>query len=167
MKISPLPKDADALVTFAESIATALAEKQEQLGIATEAEVPLRAAIALIPLIASLLYVRGTARWVRGMDELHRRVALENLAAAFPRRSAADADASGGSRPDAVHSGDFLFRHPLWRSHGQFRHDCLRTPASSRILRCESAAPAPGHLCTQPAKFLCIQYAGGSARRRR
>ena len=46
MKISPLPKDADALVTFAESIATALAEKQEQLGIATEAEVPLRAAIA-------------------------------------------------------------------------------------------------------------------------
>jgi hypothetical protein len=46
MKISALPKDADALVTFAESIATALAEKQEQLGIATEVEAPLRAAIA-------------------------------------------------------------------------------------------------------------------------
>ena len=46
MKISALPKDADALVTFAESIATALAEKQEQLGIATEVEAPLRTAIA-------------------------------------------------------------------------------------------------------------------------
>src|SRR4030095_14021665 len=38
----------------------------------------LRAVIALIPLIASLLYVRSTARWVRGMDELHRRIALED-----------------------------------------------------------------------------------------
>ena len=37
----------------------------------------LRAVIALIPLIAASLYVRSTARWVRGMDELHRRVALE------------------------------------------------------------------------------------------
>jgi hypothetical protein len=46
MKASALPKDADALITFAESIATALAERQEQLGIATEAEAPLRAAIA-------------------------------------------------------------------------------------------------------------------------
>lgn len=36
-----------------------------------------RAVIALIPLMASLLYVRSTARWVRGMDELHRRIALE------------------------------------------------------------------------------------------
>ena len=42
MNISPLPKDADALVAFAESIATALSEKQEQLGIATEIEAPLR-----------------------------------------------------------------------------------------------------------------------------
>jgi len=39
----------------------------------------LRAVIALIPLMASLLYVRSTARWVRGMDELHRRVVLEAL----------------------------------------------------------------------------------------
>ena len=46
MKISALPKDADALVAFAESIATALAEKQEQLGITTEVEAPLRSAIA-------------------------------------------------------------------------------------------------------------------------
>ena len=46
MKTGALPKDADGLVAFAESIATALAEKQEQLGIATEAEAPLRAAIA-------------------------------------------------------------------------------------------------------------------------
>jgi hypothetical protein len=37
----------------------------------------LRAVIGLIPLMASLLYVRSTARWVRGMDELHRRIALE------------------------------------------------------------------------------------------
>src|SRR5213594_406506 len=37
----------------------------------------LRTVIALIPLLASLLYVRSTARWVRGMDELHRRIALE------------------------------------------------------------------------------------------
>jgi len=33
--------------------------------------------IALIPLITTLLYVRSTARWVRGMNELHRRIALE------------------------------------------------------------------------------------------
>jgi hypothetical protein len=37
----------------------------------------LRAVIALLPLIATSLYVRSIARWVRGMDELHRRVALE------------------------------------------------------------------------------------------
>jgi hypothetical protein len=37
----------------------------------------LRAVIALFPLMASLLYMRSTARWVRGMDELHRRIALE------------------------------------------------------------------------------------------
>lgn len=37
----------------------------------------LRTAIALFPLIATLLYVRSTARWIRGMDELHRRLVLE------------------------------------------------------------------------------------------
>jgi hypothetical protein len=36
-----------------------------------------RVVIILIPLIATLLYVRSTARWVRGMDELHRRIVLE------------------------------------------------------------------------------------------
>ena len=36
-----------------------------------------RLAIAVIPLIATLLYVRSTARWVRGMDELHRHVVVE------------------------------------------------------------------------------------------
>jgi hypothetical protein len=36
----------------------------------------LRLLIALIPLAASLLYVRGIAQWIRGMDELHRRVTL-------------------------------------------------------------------------------------------
>ena len=37
----------------------------------------LRVVIALIPLITALLYVRSTAQSVRGMDELHRRIALE------------------------------------------------------------------------------------------
>src|SRR5262245_51129900 len=37
----------------------------------------LKAVLALLPLLASMLYVRSTARWVRGMDELHRRVVLE------------------------------------------------------------------------------------------
>lgn len=46
MKTSPLPKDADALLAFAESIATALSETQSLLGIASEIEAPLRAAIA-------------------------------------------------------------------------------------------------------------------------
>jgi len=46
MKTSPLPKEPDALVAFAESIATALSEKQQLLGVATEIEAPLRAAIA-------------------------------------------------------------------------------------------------------------------------
>ena len=41
--------------------------------------VALRAVIALIPLIATLLYVRSAARWVRGMDELYRRIALESF----------------------------------------------------------------------------------------
>jgi hypothetical protein len=36
----------------------------------------LRLLIALLPLAASLFYVRGIAKWIRGMDELHRRVTL-------------------------------------------------------------------------------------------
>lgn len=34
----------------------------------------LRTAVALIPLVASLLRVRSLMRWVRGMDELQRRI---------------------------------------------------------------------------------------------
>jgi hypothetical protein len=34
----------------------------------------LRLVIALVPLAASLLWVRSVAVWVRGMDELHRRI---------------------------------------------------------------------------------------------
>jgi hypothetical protein len=37
----------------------------------------LRTVVALLPLLATSLYVRSIARWVRGMDELHRRIALE------------------------------------------------------------------------------------------
>jgi hypothetical protein len=36
----------------------------------------LRIVIALLPLVASLLYVRGVVRWIRGMDELHRQISL-------------------------------------------------------------------------------------------
>jgi hypothetical protein len=32
--------------------------------------------VVLIPLAAGLLYVRSTARWIRGMDELHRYITL-------------------------------------------------------------------------------------------
>lgn len=38
--------------------------------------VALRAVIALIPWAASLLWVRSVAGWIRGMDELHRRITL-------------------------------------------------------------------------------------------
>jgi hypothetical protein len=33
-----------------------------------------RAVVAMAPLMASLLYVRSLARWIGGMDEMHRRV---------------------------------------------------------------------------------------------
>jgi hypothetical protein len=36
----------------------------------------LRLFIVLVPLIATALYVRGLAGWIRGLDELHRRVVL-------------------------------------------------------------------------------------------
>jgi hypothetical protein len=36
----------------------------------------LRAVVVMIPLAAGLLYVRSTARWIRGMDELHRYITL-------------------------------------------------------------------------------------------
>ena len=37
----------------------------------------LRAVVELFPLLASLLWARSMARWIRGMDELHRRIMLE------------------------------------------------------------------------------------------
>jgi hypothetical protein len=39
--------------------------------------VMLRSAVALSPLLPSLLYVRSIARWIGGMDELQRRIQLE------------------------------------------------------------------------------------------
>jgi len=39
--------------------------------------VGLRATIELVPLLAALLWVRSMARWMRGMDELNRRITLE------------------------------------------------------------------------------------------
>ena len=39
--------------------------------------VGLRAFIVLSPLLPSLLYVRSISRWIRGMDELQRRIQLE------------------------------------------------------------------------------------------
>src|SRR5438046_401424 len=43
---NPLPEDADALVALAESIATVLSEKHNELGISTDIEALLRASIA-------------------------------------------------------------------------------------------------------------------------
>ena len=39
----------------------------------------LKAVLALTPLIPSLLWLRSIAKWVRGMDELHRRITREAL----------------------------------------------------------------------------------------
>jgi hypothetical protein len=39
--------------------------------------VMLRAIIELVPLLAGLLWARSMARWIRGMDELHRRITIE------------------------------------------------------------------------------------------
>lgn len=39
--------------------------------------VALRSIIVLAPLLPALLWVRSVARWIRGMDELYRRVSLE------------------------------------------------------------------------------------------
>ena len=39
--------------------------------------VALRAFVVLSPLLPSLLYVRSISRWIRGMDELQRRIQLE------------------------------------------------------------------------------------------
>src|SRR5678815_1336473 len=41
--------------------------------------VSLRAAIAVAPFLAILLWVRSLAQWIRGMDELHRRLMLSAI----------------------------------------------------------------------------------------
>jgi hypothetical protein len=38
--------------------------------------IAVRTLVALIPFLALLLWVRSLARWIRGMDELHRRITL-------------------------------------------------------------------------------------------
>src|SRR3954464_14400674 len=38
--------------------------------------IAVRALVALVPFVLLLLWVRSLARWVRGMDELHRRITL-------------------------------------------------------------------------------------------
>jgi hypothetical protein len=47
----------------------------------SEWPIALRAGIALVPILASLLWTRSVIQWMRGMDELQRRITLE--AAAF------------------------------------------------------------------------------------
>jgi hypothetical protein len=39
--------------------------------------VVIRAIIELLPMFISLLWIRDVARWIRGMDELYRRIMLE------------------------------------------------------------------------------------------
>jgi len=40
-------------------------------------DVAQRAIIVVVPLLISLLWARSFARWIRGMDEMHRRITLE------------------------------------------------------------------------------------------
>jgi hypothetical protein len=47
------------------------------LSLPREWSVAQRATIAMVPLLISLLWVRDFVRWVRGMDEMHRRLTLE------------------------------------------------------------------------------------------
>jgi hypothetical protein len=63
MKVSPLPEDADALIAFAEAIATVLSEKKEELGVSTELEGLLRASIASATVaVSSYLFVIACAK---------------------------------------------------------------------------------------------------------
>ncbi len=41
---------------------------------------PLRVAVALLPLLSGLLYVRTLWRWMRGLDEMQRRIQFEAVA---------------------------------------------------------------------------------------
>lgn len=40
-------------------------------------DVALRALVAVLPFIAVFLWMRALSRWIRGMDELHRRIVME------------------------------------------------------------------------------------------
>src|ERR1017187_1050626 len=40
--------------------------------------VVIRTIVELLPMFISLLWIRDVARWIRGMDELHRRIMLES-----------------------------------------------------------------------------------------
>jgi len=50
----------------------------------TKLPLPVRAAVAILPLIPSLGYVRCVVRMFRQVDELQRRIQLESLGFAFP-----------------------------------------------------------------------------------
>jgi hypothetical protein len=60
---------------FVAVVVALLSRSVSQRGVAKG--VTLRALVALSPLLPSLLYVRSIARWIRGMDELQRRIQLE------------------------------------------------------------------------------------------
>jgi hypothetical protein len=44
--------------------------------VVNEWPIAVRAVVALTPFLALLLWVRSLTRWIRGMDELHRRITL-------------------------------------------------------------------------------------------
>ena len=85
-----LPEDADALVGFAEAIATVLSEKDEELGISRDVEALLRASIAAATfaidsyaavvaggkksLLAHRCMAEAKRRCYRSVDQLRRRV---------------------------------------------------------------------------------------------
>jgi len=90
MKPNPLPQDADALVAFAEAVATVLSEKRDQLGISMDIEALLRASIAAATfainaylamaagarksLVAQAYLAEAKTRCDRSVEQLRRRV---------------------------------------------------------------------------------------------
>lgn len=71
---SDLKLNAWALVAVALAVASRIF-----LGQHPDWAISLRTAIALSPLLPSLLHVRSIACWIHGMDELQRRIQLEAL----------------------------------------------------------------------------------------
>ena len=74
MKLHSLPPDADMLLSIAESVAAVLAERQEELGIATDVEALLRASIAAATLAINTYLAEAKARRDRSVEQLRRRV---------------------------------------------------------------------------------------------